>query len=211
LIGIDTEISDTGIIANNRVSGGTRGVFIYNTGNVKVFNNSFTGQSVGSVFLSQDYRRQASAGDPGHDPRAAVPDPTDSWLLRNITVANNTFGGYANGGMFQFYALDNQTNRSADSMNLVISGNAFVHRDNSSQPTMVGWGGGDNHTITRFETPAQLAAAKNPSWTNLQPSGSASNTLTTGHGATSSAATPLPSDVAQAVGQAVGTKRVGTF
>jgi parallel beta-helix repeat protein len=213
LIGIDTELSDTGVIANNTVSGGTIGLYIFDTGNVKVFNNSLLGQSTGSIFLSQDARRQAHAGDPGHDPRRPIPDATNPWVVRNIVTANNSFGGYVSGGAWQFYALDKATGISADSMHLTISGNYFVHRDTNSQPSMVGWGGGDNHSITRYETPSALSAAKNSTWTNLQLSG-ATTTNTIAEARTSSAtssAVPLPADVAQAIGQSAGIRHIGTF
>lgn len=215
LFGIDTEISDSGIIANNSVTGGTRGLYVYNTGNVRVYNNSFTGQTQGSIFMSQDYRRQAHASDPGHDPRAPIPDPTDPWVIRNVTIANNTFGGYTSGGTWQIYALDKQTNTRVDRMNLQIRGNYFARRTSNAQPSMVGWGGGDNSTVTRYETPAALAAAKNSSWSNLQPgAASPATTIVNSHpaaNAVTSTAVPLPSDIAQAIGQAIGVMRIGAF
>jgi hypothetical protein len=79
---------------------------------------------------------------------------------------------------------------------------------------MVGWGGGDDHTVTRYETPAALAAAKNSSWANLQVVGVVpGKAIANVHAAPSSdsVAVPLPSDIAQAVGKPAGTKHIGTF
>jgi hypothetical protein len=207
-IAAQLELSDTGIFANNAVEGGKYGAYIYDTGNVKVFNNSFTGNPVGSVFMSQDARRQSDPSDyaVAGDKRYPMGDPTDPWLLRNINVANNLFIRSSSGGMFQVYALDKATNIPADNMNLRISGNEFTYRDSSSQPTMVGWGGGDDKTVTRYETPAALSAAKNSSWTNIQDGGA-----TLAKVAKQDVPTPLPSDVAAAVGQATGTQYIGPF
>src|ERR1700710_1441302 len=97
-------------------------------------------------------------------------------------------------------------------MNLKSKGNYFVHKDANSQPSMVGWGGGDNHSITRYETPTALQA-KNSSWQNLQLTGAATtNTIADSHTSSANAvAIPLPADVAAAVGQAVGTRHIGVF
>ncbi|MFC6713177.1 right-handed parallel beta-helix repeat-containing protein [Branchiibius cervicis] len=160
-VGAELELSDTGIFANNAITGGKQALYIYNTGNVQVYNNSFANYTVGGVFMSQDHRRQANPDDPGHDPRYPAGDPTNPWLTRNITVANNTFG--ASQGLFQVYALDKETKIPADKMNLTINGNQFA-----PTPTMVGWGGSDNVTVTKYTTPAALATAKNTTWRNTQ-------------------------------------------
>jgi len=208
LTGAELELADTGIVANNVFDGGTYGLYIYDTGNVKVFNNSFTNNAVGSIFMSQDARRQSNSNDYNSmgDKRYPMGDPTDPWLLRNINVANNLFIRSSHGGMFEVYALDKATNIPADKMNLRISGNEFTYRDTSAQPSMVGWGGGDNKTVIRYETPDALAAAKNSSWTNIQDGAGGVARL-----AKQDVPTPLPSDVATAVGQVTGALHIGPF
>ena len=154
---INVELSDTGIIADNLVYGAEHGVFVFDTGNVKIYNNRFSGNSRGSVFLSQDFRRESTAGN-NHDPRQPIPDPTCPWLVRNIVVANNVFGW--NGGRygFQFYVLDKDTNIPASSMNIVVTGNLF-HTRVGSTDTMVAWGGNDNHTLHRTRPRSSEAAS----------------------------------------------------
>jgi trimeric autotransporter adhesin len=110
--------------------------------------------------------------------------------------------------MFQVYALDRKTNIPADKMNLTINGNDFNTRDIKAQPTMVGWGGSDNVAVTRYETPAALAAAKNPSWRNLQDMATGSQVSLV---STDSVAVPLPAAVAASIGVPTGTKHVGPF
>lgn len=211
-IGSQLELADTGIVANNVFDGGKYGLYVYDAGNVKVFNNSFANNPVGSVFMSQDARRQSNPSDYNTmgDKRYPRGDQTDPWLLRNVDIANNLFQRSSSPGMFQVYALDKSTNIAADKMNLTISGNKFTHRDTSSQPTMVGWGGGDNKTVTKYEMPAALAAAKNSAWVNVQDGTTGSSQ---GKSSTSEdqVATPLPSDVGSAIGKPAGTKHIGPF
>lgn len=205
--GIQLELSDTAIIANNEALGAEAGIHIFNTGNVKIWNNNVGGSRLFGLKLSQDERRQATHST-GRDPRRPVPDSTVPWITRNITVSNNAFG---NGGPFQFYALDGRTNIAVDKMNVTIDGNLFNRRVVSSDPTMVAWGKGDNVTLERYETPAALAAAKNGSWRNAQTTGSVpiGSMGADMSSASSSVAKPLPSDIAAATGLATGLKRVG--
>jgi parallel beta-helix repeat protein len=201
------ELSDTAIVANNSLTGQTRGLFLLDSGNVQVYNNEFGGNSMIAIMLSQDARRQAAPGAVGRDPRAPVPDPTVPWLTRNIVVSNNVFD---KSGKFQFYALDKATNIPADAMNLTINGNLFTPRTDTSLPTMVAWGGSDNVTLYRYETPAALAAAKNPAWHNASTTTALTlNAMRSLFAAAAATAVPLPSGVAQALGQPLGTQRVG--
>ncbi|WP_291520287.1 right-handed parallel beta-helix repeat-containing protein [Branchiibius sp. NY16-3462-2] len=200
-IGAELELSDTGVFANNVVDGGKHALYIYNTGNVQVYNNSFANYGVGGVFMSQDHRRQSNPSDPGHDSRYPAGDPTNPWLTRNITVSNNTFGA-ANPGMFQVYALDKETRISADAMNLTVKGNQFA-----PSPTMVGWGGGDNVTVTRFYTPNALSGAKNSSWRNAIATPASVAPTAAGN----AVALPLPPSVANKVGVPTGSVQVGPF
>jgi parallel beta-helix repeat protein len=211
--GITTELSDTGIVANNSVDGGSRGLWIFDTGNVKVFNNYFVNNPIGAVFLNQDQRREANPQAVGHDPRQPIPDATCPWLTRNITVANNVFGKSVGSSMFQFYALDKATGISADSMNLTVDGNLFTYKDTNSDPSMVGWGGSDNVTVAKYETPAAFNNAKGKSWTNMQtgPGVGTASAINAAASAGSPSAVPLPSDVASVIGAPAGSKHVGRF
>jgi hypothetical protein len=93
------------------------------------------------------------------------PIPADPCLVRNVVTDNNNFSGAS--GMFQFYAPDKQTNRSADSMHLIVNGNAFVARSGSSGSWPIGWGGGDNTTVTTFGTAQAFDAVHGNAWTNV--------------------------------------------
>ena len=212
-VNVQVELSDTGIIANNIVSGGAQGIYLLDTGNVRVYNNDVSDNTVGSIFLSQDARREANPSDPGHDRRQPIPDPSCPWLTRNVTVANNVFGPYPRGGLFQFYALDKQTHIPANAMNLVITGNAFqsqgTTRASASQvPTLIGWGGGNNVTVTRYDSVTAFQQAKNATWTNTEVVSSGEWALV--RDASDWSAKPIPADVAAIIGVPAGTRMVGT-
>jgi hypothetical protein len=207
---IEVEVSSKAIVANNEALGGETGILLYDAGQVKAFNNELGGSRLFGIKLAQDYRRQSNPNVPeAHDPRRPIPDPTVTWLTKDITISNNVFG---NGGKFQFYGLDGETNISVDRMNVTINGNLFNKRTETSQPTMVAWGKGDNKTLERYESPAALAAAKNGSWKNAQTSGSSSiSSMQSGISNYNSYAVSLPSDVASAIGTSGSTKAMGVL
>lgn len=188
--GIETELSDTGIVANNYVAGARYGYTAFDTGNVQVFNNVFANNSVWDLGLTQDERRNHEASTQGVAP----------WLVRNITASNNIFGTSA---AFQFYALDKATRIPANSMGIVVMGNEFP----LGKPVMVGWGGGDNTTVTYYRSPGALNSGLGKSWNNVQTGGS----MAAASVDTSNVAVPLPASVAAAVGVPAGTRHVGTF
>lgn len=185
------ELSDTGIIANNRLSGSKDDLYIYDTGNVRVFNNQFAGSSRGSVFVSQDARRSG--------------DPNCPWIVRNLTIDNNVFAPGAPGSIFQFYVLDKATRTPADAMNIVIDGNQFMARTTSADPWAIAWGGGDNTALSLFATPSAFTDAKNKPWTNLAVSPTLRSLAVT------NVAVALPADVAAAIGVPAATRHMGPF
>jgi hypothetical protein len=198
--GILTELSDTGVVANNSISGAKYGYTAFDTGNVDVYNNSLSNNVVWDVGLSQDNRYQPGRGTAGPSVQPSAADP---WRVRNVTVANNVFGG-SGGEMFQFYALDKETNIPVDAMNITVNGNLFA----GGPATMVGWGAGDNVTVAQYQSPQSLDSAKGKNWTNARPGGAVTTSVVA---ANQGIAVTMPSNVAAAVGVPAGTQRLGTF
>jgi parallel beta-helix repeat protein len=192
---IQTEESAHGIIADNRISDGTMGAYIFDTSDVEVYNNTFANNSYGSVYISQDFRRAADYG---------MANPDCTWVVDNITIANNVFN--LNGGPYgmQVYALDKSTGIPASAMGLKIMGNLF-HQRTTSTDSMVAWGG-SNATTTKYETPDALNAGTGNSWSNTQVAAAA-----VGSAVASTHGVGLPSDIASAVGQPLGLTTVGAF
>ncbi|BDZ51952.1 hypothetical protein GCM10025867_41930 [Frondihabitans sucicola] len=207
--GILTELSDHIIVAGNQLNNNKIGVIVYNTANVQIYNNDIGNNRQFGVKLAQDQRRQANTAITGHDPRRPLPDSTLTWIVKNVTIANNAFGS---GGLYQIYGLDGVTNIPMDAMQVTITGNLFNQHLTSSQSILVGWGAGDNHTVKQFNDVASLAQAKNTSWKNGETTGvlpiaSMATALKGSVGIASS----LPSDVAAALGLKAGTKVIGDF
>ena len=204
--GVQLEISEKAVVANNLFTGNGNSVQIMNTGNVKIYNNEFGGYKYYGVRLNQDTRRNANTSITGHDPRQPNPDPTVPWYLHDIVVSNNVFSA---SGRSQFYGLDPATGQSLDAVKVTINGNLF----NSYSGTgahMVGWGQA-NKTVVYYETPAALAAAKNSTWKNAatgQQTLTAMQSLMVNYNST---AVALPADIASVIGQTAGTKRVGRY
>jgi nitrous oxidase accessory protein NosD len=207
--GIQLELSDTAVVADNSTTGGQTGINVFDSGNVQLYNNTMGENSKFALTLLQDERRQSVASFDGQDPRRPAVDSTVPWLTRNITISNNVF---ANGGGFSIYALDKRTNIPVDRWNLQITGNLFTKRVATTDPTMVAWGQGDNSTLVRYETPAALAAAKNASWRNTMTTASTSvSGMSSYLTAAAGLAVALPGSIASLLGQPSGVKRVGIF
>ena len=199
MYGIITELSDTGIVAGNVVSGAKYGYTAFDTGNVKVYNNWMQDNSTWDIGMTQDARRNTEST------KTICP-----WLVRNITVANNFFGnpsGGANAG-YQVYALDKATYIPADSMNLVINGNLFVGESATRSAGMVAWGGSNLRITQIFTSPTDLAT-KNKSWVNTLSGASAALITPAIPSAITARGIPIPSDVAAALGVTTGSTRVG--
>lgn len=202
--GIELELSESGLIVGNLIRGGKSGVYLFNTGGVKIFNNAIGGQSDQGIWLAQNGRRQANPAEPGHDPRRPIPDPTNPWLLRNITVANNVL---AVGPRDRLQAIDKATYTPADRMNINITGNLFARTGSS----MVAWGGAQNVIAARWSTVSQLTA-KNTTWRNVESSTYPRLEQLRGLARTQrTRAIGMPSDVAALLGQATGTRWLGTL
>ncbi len=192
---LEYEISKDATIANNVAIGGEMGILVFDSENVRMFNNEVGGQRLFGMKVAQDERYQT------------LSDSSFSLRSRNLVYSNNVFGC---GKAFQFYALDGVTGISADKMNITINGNLFSKRVVTSDPTMVAWGKGDKVTLERYETPAALAAAKNPAWQNAQNTSCAAlSDMDDVIGVSQGVAVGLPSDIAAALGVSSGYKRVG--
>ena len=202
--GIVNELSGTGVVANNRVTGSSYGYTAMDSGNITVANNDLDNNKVWDIGLSQDNRWQPGMGTAGPNVQPSASNP---WLIQNIAVLNNNFG--RSNGAFQFYVLDKETNRPASSMNLSVQGNQFAPRDSGSKPYAIGWGMGDNDTVHMYTSGASFDAGEGYAWLNsTAPSGTG---LSIPSAAAIATAMPLPGSVATAIAQIAGIRGVGTF
>lgn len=201
-VGISLELSQKALVANNETTDESVGIMIQNTGDVDLYNNSVGGTSVYGIQLRQDERIASNTSLTGHDLRQPLPDPTVPWITKDITISNTAFGSSTG---YQIFALN------AAPKKITVTGNVFNERLTPVQSTLVGWGGADTSKWIRYDTVQSLAAIDS-SWKNTQtiavlPLSSMTATLAAAAGL----AVPLPPDIAAAVGQKPGVKKIGVF
>jgi parallel beta-helix repeat protein len=204
--GIDLELSGSGVVANNTVTDNKYGVSVRDTANTDIYNNNFANSSFASMDLWQDNRYKVGM------PQMTITPTTEApWLVTNINVINNIFAANTAPWGFQFYAKDDETNRTASSMNITIAGNLF-HTKNGDTSTdrMVAWGAGDNKSWTEYPTPNALNAGLGKTWNNSQVPGQPGLSVMRSL-ANSANAMPLPLKIASAVGQPPGLRHIGSF
>lgn len=194
---VNLEASSGGMVVDNVVEGGRKGVELRDVENVRVMNNHFSDYSMMAINLAQDERWKTLTSRPSDI----------SLRVRNNTIANNVI---ACGSRFQIFGKDASTNIPMDDFKSTITGNVFSPSSKSPELNMVAWGLSDNSTVEFLQTTDALAK-KNSSWTNLQstkcvdrPDESFADSVLQKN------ALPLPADVAAATGVATGTKLVGT-
>jgi hypothetical protein len=121
--GISIEISSTLAAANNLVVGnGSGGLKINDVSNVDIWNNTLLNNQR-NLDITQDARRGNNAGDAGHDPRQAFPDPTMTWINGPIAVHNNVISGAT--GNCMVCVEDYAHQLSADQMRVSNNGNVY--------------------------------------------------------------------------------------
>ncbi len=88
--GLFLEISSLATVVGNIMSGNAgNGLEIDNTSTVQVWNNTLVDNGGNSLYIVQDPRSGTNPNDYGHDPRRPFPDPTMTWLVGPVTLANN--------------------------------------------------------------------------------------------------------------------------
>ncbi|MFT3877004.1 MAG: right-handed parallel beta-helix repeat-containing protein [Propioniciclava sp.] len=193
---VNIELSKRGIVANNEIVGGRKGMDVRATEGLRVMNNKISGYSLMGIYVAQDDRVT-------NRPSKA---PADfAMRTRNNQIVNNVFGC---GTRFQVFVNDETGNSSAETFNLTTTGNLFSARRQNPELNLMLWGlGRDKYDF--MQSPADISR-RNASWKNLQASGCVANPESTvSASALSSVATPLPSDVAQLLGVSAGTRAVG--
>ncbi len=210
--GTSLELSAKAVFADNLVSGNGRdGIKVNNTSDVKIWNNTFTGNGR-TLNVVQDPRRASDRGTPGHDPRQPFPDPTMTWLLGPVTVRNNVVADTASGNCL-LCVEDYSKQRSAEQIGVTADGDVY-HRTSPGTPTWaVVWsrGAGNPAVFTDLasftRTTGQEGRGVLLTGADVVDAAGRPTGAFPGH----SRAVGLPSDVAALVGQPTGTARVGAF
>jgi parallel beta-helix repeat protein len=200
--GLSFEISATGVLADNIVTGnGQDGFKINNANHVQIWNNTFGGNGR-DLELVQDVRHASDLSVPGHDPRQKLPDVTMTWILSDIDVFNNAFG-LQNPGEYEIYARDYTAQSAPQRLDIAVDNSVFTKPVAGTQGEIV-WGSTPGN-VTIYRSIATFNAATG--WTNLE----AAVGQTLPSGTLTQLARPLSALIAAAIGQPAGSRHIGAF
>ena len=210
--GVLIELSATAVIANNFIARNTLdGIYIVDSGQVDVWNNTVTGNAR-SIIIGQGDRRASQLSTPGHDNRQKLPDPTVTWITGNITVNNNVFAD----GTFKCILCveDYSHERSAAQMNITSDGNVYQRSSASMPAWAVVWSRGVGNPAVYTNIPA-FAAATGQDTHSYAVDGTAvlngSKTTAAVQAKTNTVARPLPAKIAAVTGKATGSLQLGAW
>jgi parallel beta-helix repeat protein len=207
-IGIITEISDTGTVADNVVTDNLDdGLRIADTGNVQVWNNTFA-RNKRDITITQDSRAQTDLGVAGHDPRQNLPDATVPWLTSGITIRNNVLDSATGDALLG--VEDFTLTRTAEQMGVSADHDGYARWSPLTPTWLVVWSAGASHagdphvflslaefrTATHQEAHGQEVESAGPDAVTAFPA---------------FVAAPLPRGVATLVHKAPGTAHLGAW
>ncbi|MBF4620714.1 right-handed parallel beta-helix repeat-containing protein [Clavibacter sp. VKM Ac-2542] len=129
--GVVFELSAQLAFVDNVAAGnGAAGLWIDDSGHAQVWANTFSANKR-DVDIAQGTRRAANLGEAGHDPRQQLPDPTVTWIVTDIQVADNVMQGSTGNALLA--VEDHSHERSATQMGITTAGNVY-QRDAASSP-----------------------------------------------------------------------------
>ncbi|MGO4956988.1 right-handed parallel beta-helix repeat-containing protein [Luteococcus sp. Sow4_B9] len=207
--GIQLELTSHAVVADNVISGTKRGLYLFDSHDLRVRNNTIWNSVVGDISVDQDFRRQSNPNHNGHDSRNPIPDPENTWVSKNVSIQNNVFGSDSKFSNFQLYVLDKDRAIPAGDMVSSATGNAF-EAPGTDAPIAVGWGKLDA-TVTQYKDIDAWAAAVGRGWVNKSYPTGISPQEAQQHAAGMTHGTPLEADIAQKIGQAEGSRHIGSF
>ena len=208
--GASIEISSLAVFADNFVTGnGGHGIKVNNTSNVRVWNNTFVGNGR-SINLVQDGRRH-SATAVGRDPRYPN-DPTMTWLLGPVEVYNNVIANPQSGNCL-LCVEDYSGERTAEQIGVKANSNIYNRPTTSAPKWIVVWSRGAGNPAVFTDLPAFRTStgqeANGSILTGPAVVGSAGSATATMP--SSSAARPLPADIAALTDHATGARQLGAW
>ncbi len=213
--GLFLEISARAVVGdslflNNKMDG----IKVNNTSNVKIWNNTFLGNSR-SIWLAQDSRRNTKQSDPAVDPRIPWPDPEMPWQLDDVTLSNNVIG-LPNGTANCVLCVEDYSRlETAESMRIKVNGNVYDRTSSTSPSWLVVWSRGANSPAT-FTTLSTFKSTTGQETRGREYVGSVvvSPTGVLAPGVSDAApqiALALPADVATLIGRPAGVAALGAW
>jgi hypothetical protein len=207
--GISLEISAKAVVIDSIIAGNDGyGIKVNNTSDVRIWNNTFVGNDR-SINIVQDARRYGD-GSAGKDPRYPN-DPTMTWVNGPVGVVNNVLSNQARGNCL-LCVEDYSKQLTAEQMRVTANGNVY-NRPSSTSPSWVAvWSRGATNPAT-YTSLSLFAAGTGQERNGIEITG---NSVVTSTGVPTAympgaGALPLPTDLAQMVGQPAGTAHFGAW
>jgi parallel beta-helix repeat protein len=214
--GLFLEISAKATVVDNLFSGnGEFGIKVNNTSDVKVWNNTFVGNSNRPLNIVQDLRRNTDPNNPAVDPRLPWPDPAMPWTLGPVTIANNVVGSTGTKANCVLCVEDYSHEKTAEQMRITANSNVY-HRSTTAQPTWLAvWSRGAGNPSV-YTTLAAFRSATGQERLGREFIGAAivdANGVVTSTVASlePTVASPLPTDVAAVAGRIGGERHLGLW
>lgn len=138
--GLTVELSERAVVADNIIArNGDFGMYLLNSGDVKIWNNTFSGNVQRNLNIAQDARRASDPRAAGHDPRTRN-NPLAPWLVRGIIVSNNVLA--EPGGNCMVCVQDFSLTFVGSQMISAINGNLYQRPTSSSPRWFSAWSRG---------------------------------------------------------------------
>ena len=202
--GLVTELSDTGSVLNNVMAdNGVDNFRVINTGNLQIWNNTFSHAAGRDLNIRQDSRDPNNLSTAGHDPRQSLPDPTMPWKSFHLVIRNNIYDNAAGNGLFG--VEDSTHTYSAEQMDITTDYNEYVRASSSAPSWIVIWSAGTGNNLNPYVY-TTLAAFRAAKYQDV-------HSVVSDNGAPLPTPTPLglPSSVATLMGQPVGSSHMGAY
>lgn len=212
LHGLFLEVSGTGTVANNVISGNRgNGLEINDTDRVQVWNNTFS-DNAKTIEIAQDWRDVKPSGA-YHNPDLPLP-----WRSQYITLHNNILDSADTSGACLLCVEDFTHRFSARELHIVTDGNVYARPTLNSPQWLVVWSRGEGNPA-RFDTMGgaggirpgtgqedigRLLNGTAALTSDLKPSATVRDMYST-------SAYPRPSWLAEMLGVGTGGKRLGAW
>jgi parallel beta-helix repeat protein len=215
--GLVLELSAKVIVGDNELARNKQfGIKVNNTSDVKIWNNTFVGNSR-PVNLVQDTRRNTNKNDPAADPRIPFPDPAMPWTLGPVTVRNNVIANPSSAANCLLCVEDYSFQVSAEQMKITANSNVYA-RASASEPKWIAvWSranvNSNPHVFTSLSALQSTTGQekKGKEYVGTAITDAKLNLVSSVKSQEATIAEPLPADIASAIGRPAGSAVLGRW
>ena len=215
--GLFLEISAKAVVGDNTFADNKAfGIKVNNTSDVKIWNNTFVGNSR-PLNLVQDPRRNTDRNDPAVDSRQAWPDRTMPWTLGPVQVRNNVIADPASAATCLLCVEDYSWSKSAEQMKITADSNVYGGKKAKKARWAVVWSRANvNRDPHVFMTLKAFTKKTKQEKKGIDRIGKAVvdknlDLVKAVDAKSDTVAKPLPAEVAKAIGRPAGATELGRW